>query len=422
MNRSLSGDLLNAVGDGLKSFNSIIEKLPGYYLPDVIEELHKLHTLKKISTEQLTFINDYLAADPTENHTVKDPYFLHPPHPLDYEWRFSEEALEVLFRNIKKEVKIGSHVVLLGIPTLYSCCNDSDPDNHYTLINISNSGIQYLRECVPYDNALFCDLVTDRIPSLNGDIVVMDPPWYYTHMKAFFWAASNLTKKGSKLFLSMPPKGTRPHIKQDIESLYEYAHELGFQLLRVERATLPYVSPPFEWRTFRAIGILNYPMQWRRGDLAVFYRKAETIIERPSVLPSNWFWSEVVIDRVPLRIRVNEAPNRFVDPSLISLCPDNILPSVSDRYGLRNKVDVWSTCNRVYGCKGAFLFDLIAKSMQWGQDVTKAVSEYLNYDLKPKERQVIGNAQRDIIRLVTLEKRDLSNHHILSEIQSHDLF
>ena len=100
---------------------------------------------------------------------------------------------------------------------------------------------------------------------------------------------------------------------------------------------------------------------WRPGDL-VYFRKVSNInvqsVKTPvgkSNFDNEGVWDAILIGRYKIKIR------RFSDeineiPELLSIEPNNVLPTVSRRYTGREKIDLWLWDNRVFALKNREAF------------------------------------------------------------------
>lgn len=72
-----------------------------------------------------------------------------------------------------------------------------------------------LAKAAPEARILRCDAHRDPLPDLGAALVIVDPPWYEEHTRAFLWAACQLCAIGGHLLVSLPPAPgscrVRPH-------------------------------------------------------------------------------------------------------------------------------------------------------------------------------------------------------------------
>ncbi len=247
-----------------------------------------------------------------------------------------------------------------------------------------------------------CDIEKDRLPDAASSAVIVDPPWYEESMQAFLWAAGHLSAIGGHVLVSVPAVGTRPGIDQEWAKFLNWAQKTGLTLIRVESAVLPYISPPFERNALRTEGLYTAPTQWRRGNLAVFSHTHHTATERPIVPPCEGKWLEEVLLGVRVRIRHSDEQG-FEDPSLLSVVPGDILPSVSRRDGRRGLADIWTSGNRIFACRGRYVLQQILHALAVGQSAHETLAAMLNRKLSDHEVKLISQSIHQLTEVVCLE-------------------
>lgn len=205
--------------------------------------------------------------------------------------------------------------------------------------------------------------------------------------------------------MSTPPAGTRPNVSQEWAIILEWATRLGFRLLNVEHGVLPYVSPLFERNALKAEGLHNIPVEWRCSNLALFVREFRAEVPRPPNCLGDRSWYEEVFQDVRIRFRVcNNAG--LEDPTLRSIVPGDILPSVSRWDDRRKLVDVWTSGNRIFRCYNPGLLRQIAKSIACNQSPKRKLIDCIGRTLTEAEIELIEKASEQIINIINLEKTE----------------
>jgi hypothetical protein len=222
--------------------------------------------------------------------------------------------------------------------------------------------------------------------------------------RSFLWAAGQLCAIGGHLLVSLPPVGTRPGITQEWAQTLDWAQQLGLMLLQLEPATLPYVTPPFERNALKTEGLYTMADEWRRGDLAVFYHTHRATIPRP-IPPGEDEWIEEVLLGMRVRIR-RQSDGDFHDPSLRSLIPGDILPSVSRREPRRRCADVWTSGNRIFACQGRHILQQIVQAVAVDQPPCETVAAALHRPLRIQEAKLIARTAHKIQRIARLEHKE----------------
>lgn len=330
----VSTSIRRLVSKGPLTFGQLVRDLPGVD-PVVVRE-HLTNGASDIGARVLwAECADIPALDPR----------LPVPHPLDYDWRFSPATVASLTEEL---LSYGQRIVLLGAPSLWLALQE---DPHPQELHLLDSN-PVVDDAATNDRTAvrhLVDLLGDELPTLSpSDVVLADPPWYPDALEAFLWVAARFLRPGGFLFVSVPPEGTRPTVRQERDDLLRWSHGLGLTLRSTREGALRYAMPPFERAALRAAGVAAYvPSDWRQGDLLVFERTDEVGAVRP--ICSRPRWVERVIDRVRIRIDAG-ASVAGADPRLISIVDGDVLSSVSRRDPRRAVARVWTSGNRVFGC------------------------------------------------------------------------
>jgi hypothetical protein len=324
------------------------------------------------------------------------------PHPLDFDWRFSEASVRHLLDYVKNLSQPNEQVVLLGTPTILRAALEAHMERDFVLLEANDAILQSFSSSAPGVRLLRCDLSLDRLPSLSAQLVLADPPWYEDYERAFLWAASYLCGKGSVVLLSQPPLGIRPGIEEEWSRTIQWAGQIGLTLRDFQQGVLGYTSPPFEHNAFRAVKRPDWGSEWRKGDLAIFERTHECTASRPRSWSLFQSWVEHELRGVRWRIR-RETSKTFADPRLVSVLPGDVLPSVSRRDGRRDLAEVWTSGNRIYKCEGRYVMGRIVQALEEHILPSEAVSAALGRKLALDERQQVGYAQQQIEQVVDSE-------------------
>jgi hypothetical protein len=272
------------------------------------------------------------------------------PHIIDGSWWFADAALEELWHVSQQLSRKNGPVLMLGTPSLFHFFTESGAGESPVLIDRCLRGV-----CRPIPGrAIELDLL-EGPPIRLGTfaVVVADPPWYNAETRAFLVAARLNAEVGSRIVLSVPPVGTRPGIEQEWNELVLWAEGIGLQLIDYAYARLPYMSPLFEENALRAAGIPPCPLDWRKGDLAIFSCFDTLNLPSDSQHCAPEKWEEVNIGRVTIRVRSTTEETTNGATRLRSLVAGNVLPSVSRRHHLVESVGVWTSGNRVFGLEAA---------------------------------------------------------------------
>lgn len=406
-------DLVNGWVAGIahrcRSFEDFLFALPGVYPTTLITVLKCQVAAQRLPESVLEF-REWRSFSGVRNALVSTPRgaALPVPHPLDYDWRFSPAAAEYLLECCEQHAAPGDNIICIGTPTFALRALQCTFPRQITLLD-KNRALLESFQSKPNGQMILCDVSRDTLPTMCAPVVVLDPPWYSESMKLFLWAASKMCVIWGRVLIAIPPLGTRPGVDQEWGDVLRWAERIGLALLKVERGVLPYLSPPFELAALAAEGIPGVPVDWRRGDLAVFKRVGACHEERPYSIPEYNKWVEERLHGTRIRIRTaEELSHGFETPALRSIFPTDVFPSVSRRDPRRSMVDVWTAGNRVFQCQGRHILRLMIRAVHEGLDPVLATSKVLARDLQTEEVASIRDTEMQLHRLAESEPYDIT--------------
>lgn len=334
---------------------TLLESVPSVYPAVVRESAVRQGLWKNVrhSTESLESSTGSIALEQWLQRALPTP------HPLDSSWWFTNRTLDELTHWVEQLSSPGDAVALLGTPTLFHYLRRVHCDRNIVLVDraacLSESSSSHIIQS---------DLLQSHVRfATAAAVVLVDPPWYASEMRAFLWNARLNSTRGTKILLSTPPVGTRPEIDHEWKELAVWCKDVGFRILERKTLALRYLSPPFETNALRADGISDNPLDWRRGDLVFF----ECVGDQPpySIAPDrkpNQTWIDFLIGRVRVKIRSAPAKDKIA-ALLYEIVPNDVLPSVSRRDQRLDEVALWTSGNRVFGCHDAPELCNIVKAM-----------------------------------------------------------
>jgi len=386
------------VSGNKNDFFSLVSSLPGIYPMEILLSAERLASSKKIDSQifQEILQNSKKALNPV---FFNDENSFNPPHPLDFEWRFTRGTVINLTKYCLALSNIQDIIALLGVPSIYSLVSNNDLQRKFILFD-KNPIKQPI--IVDYCTSIPCNLCDKATNHQSiAKVVLMDSPWYPEYYRAFFWNASKICKKTGFVLMVTPKEGTRPNINIEWQDILQFAKKNGLEYLGICSDNIKYQTPYFERNALKAADILNFPRDWRCANLAIFQKKEDKTTEQPKNLHmSEWY----KISYSGIRVRKKIEFKKNFDPRLISIIPNDILPSVSRRDPRRNLADVWTHGNRIFGCKGTNILILILYAMSIRKSPFSLIEMVMKKKLNTNEKELILTAQKQIDDLVKTER------------------
>ncbi|MCE9551906.1 MAG: hypothetical protein K8T91_00810 [Planctomycetes bacterium] len=389
----------SAIRVGTLELEGLIATLPGVFPVDVVNSVHRLVNRgvlsERVAASLLHAIRPNLKPRLAKQRSSFD---LPVPHPLDYDWRFTCETVDDLLRICHE---LGDSIVCLGTPTFFVAADIDESFPRITLIDRNTAMVDYL-STFSKGTVLRLDLLADTLPQLQADVIVADPPWYFEHIQAFLWVASQICRIGSAVVISLPPPGTRPAAQEEVERVLAWALNLGFDVVRLDEARLWYETPPFERNALKATGIRLSSNGWRKGTLCLLKKARNTNVRRPRFVLPRVEWTEANLRGSRICFR-NRRQVDFDDPTPIPLVAGDILPSVSRRHRLREFVDVWSSGNRVFECRAPNVLQVIVEALAGNQNPVDTVADRFHIVLDAKSQKLVSSAAHYMETLAAIE-------------------
>ena len=333
---------------------------------------------------------------------------LPPPHPLDFDWRYTPQTIETLVERAIAATQPGDTVALLGTPSLHVAQLAKEHGRRFVLIDANPLTVERVKTLDAHRTVYKRDLFADPVPALNAAAVIADPPWYDEHIEAFMWTASEVARPDAHVFVSLPAVGTRPGCRAERKAFKSTAERMAMRVEEMRLRELAYLSPPFETNALAAAGWTGLPIDWRRGDLCIL-RTSGSNGPRPIRETRETRWEEHSLGWVRIRVR-RDPPTRVVDPTLEELVPGAILPDVSRRHRFRETANVWTSGNRVYRCQSPRLFLVILKSVASGSNPRVAVASTIGRTPTTQEDRAIAESVSQLKWIARTEGRELAHH------------
>lgn len=325
---------------------------------------------------------------------------LPPPHPLDYEWRFSRNGASTILEHVSKLG--GRDLLFMGATTVAIVAGRRDWEGRLVALDQSETVVESARLLgLPIDFVI-SDVSRHDAQQSDADVVVIDPPWYLEHAQAFFSAAAKACRLGGFVLASLPGEGTRPGVPRERKALIDWCNRLGLDLVAVHLQCVAYETPLFERNAFRAAGLGGDLRTWRRGDLWVLKRTSGVAEDNHPCFESAHRWREQGIDR--MRVRFRSLTTRSGQTRLSSLVEGDILPTVSRRDPRRDLVRVWTSGNRVFGCDDPDTLLVAGRARAQGLDEIDAAAIALGRCLSEIEQRTLRESCDRLTELAYKEK------------------
>jgi len=376
------------------SFRSLVHALPGVFPVQVRSSLTRLASDEAVPIKAALRVLDD-AARPTRKVSFRTEGGLPVPHPLDFDWRFTQTATQMLSRISQS---LGEHIACIGTPSVFACLNERMSKSDAYFFDRNEASIDYFRS-LGISQVGRLDCFRDDAPQVNFDAVVMDPPWYEKHYQAFMWMASQVVRLDGVVVLALPPLGTRPSVDLERSRVVDWGQRLGLELVQLTENCLPYETPHFEINALRKSGIRCNLGAWRRGTLAIFRMHSPRRVSRP-VNARNDDWDEVALLGTRFRFR-RKREFGLVAPSLERIVNGDVLKSVSRTDPIRRAVDIWTSGNRVFRCTAPT--QLYEQFSRFTSSVSKPSVDLSNVKLPRKP-----SAVRQLLKIAIIEKRERS--------------
>ena len=373
-----------AIRKGVQTFEELLLSLPSIYPTDVLAAVDRLPRSPGVGTEVLARIR--VDARIPRRRRPPSGNLLPLPHPLDFEWRFSDQTCREMLTAAADMTCKGETILLYGTPGLAYAAMSLPLRSRRVLFAGADTAVT--RRLLELNQAAGKPIsIVDLNWAANGcaSAVLVDPPWYPDFLRPMLQNAAQACRLDGVVLASLPPLGIRPGVENERAVLAEFLDDQGLNRESLQELAISYETPFFESNALKAAGVFA-PSVWRQGDLAVYRRRREPVGDSASE-PSEERWEEVEIDGMRVRIRPN-SDVASATGDLQSLVGGDILPSVSRRDPRRAEANVWTSGNRIfytgnpmvvleaaYACRGGYTPTLWRDSVE--EDCFEALIERL---------------------------------------------
>jgi hypothetical protein len=250
----LRAEVTKAVQDGASILREVVARCKG---ADPLTVRRVLRTVKGVGDDSFLMLMSRPAL--TDDGPVERR--LPPPHPLDFEWRFSRNGAEELLAVARRLG--GGDLLLLAATTVAIMAGRNGWKGRILALDQSQVVVAAATACRAQANFVVTDVARSPVLEEIADVVVMDPPWYPEYMASFLCVASAACRPGGYVLACLPGEGTRPGIKRERMELAKIYEELGLRLAAVVSQCISYETPHFERNAFLAAGLRGDHRLWR---------------------------------------------------------------------------------------------------------------------------------------------------------------
>lgn len=193
-----------AIGTGATSFAALLRRLPGVYPTELLASLDRLAAGGAIGQATAGLVRRQAATGGTA--VVEGRSLLPPPHPLDYEWRFTPDAARALLNRAALLTPVGGDLLLFGTPGLAVEALGLPIGRNLAFLAEDNSvtgRVSALNRATGSPLSIaFC---SGGLPRESADAVLLDPPWYPDFVRPMLAAAAHACRPGGVVLISLPP-------------------------------------------------------------------------------------------------------------------------------------------------------------------------------------------------------------------------
>jgi hypothetical protein len=411
--------IAEALKTGACSFPELLARLPGVYPPVALDALYRMNQKGRLLSDVSNTLEWGVRSPGRATPHMIDS--LPPPHPLDFEWRFTTRTTSELLSLAQTLTKPDDRVILLGTPAVAATAATAPIDRATVFVGEDNaitSAVVALNERNGRPLAIQMCKPQALLPT-NAGAVIVDPPWYFDFIRPILSMAAASCRVGGFVLLSLLPIGTRSGAAQDRAKIAHYLRRLSLETVEERQGALAYETPFFEANALAAAGLTSHPGDWRRSDLLVLRKTRHSdraLYDRMTPVQ----WRETTVRRMRLFIRSNAPSNPRPSPAMRSLLPGDVLPSISRRDPRRRKAQVWTSGNRIFASRRPDL--VLAAAIQAGVGEASPTHNRLSN----AERDEVKRLSYDLLTLAAKEEHEERSGRIedatcLSENSTSDL-
>lgn len=257
------------------------------------------------------------------------------PHPLDYDWRFTNDTVEYLAKLAPQH----GETLILGAPSVARFLQGSG--QHVTLVD--RQPLQGVANQIARDPATF------DLPSRGFAAAILDPPWYPNCWRLWIAWVARTIGLDRDILASIWPAETRPSAESELARIYQWL--LGWSEVERLPSVVRYQTPIFEQAAICASRDKRLAASPGVGHLLRI--RATNIPPPEPPVEQRSTWRRFVINDYQLALRCE--PSTGDAPSIRRLGEAQhwVWPFVSERAPERNLIGLWSSRNEVAVVSGS---------------------------------------------------------------------
>ncbi|MDB1124698.1 hypothetical protein [Vibrio algarum] len=283
------------------------------------------------------------------------------PHPLDYDWRFTQESTDKLLRTLDNS----KSALLLGTPSLaYKLIEE---ERNFTLID------RQFIENMPFQVNL--DIGIALPIEKRFDSIVIDAPWYPKDIIRWISWANKCLTPGGLIYTTIWPESTRPTASNEREQIFSWLR--SWANFTIEEECMSYDQPPYETISKKFNSEFSEEKRWFHGGLLTI-KPFQDVELAPKLNRCN-SWQRYTIDHLQLAIR-NDKENSEPILGEIDGSYGWIWPHISKRALGREDIGFWSSNNNASKLIGSEKLIIMLEVYLGMRNLNEIVSLNCDYD------------------------------------------
>lgn len=360
------------------SLEEVISKARGAFPTVVLRRLQELRLDKKIKSKSEISSDDETSFNGPELH------------PLDFEWYFTPKSADDLASILSSPRR---EILCLSSPTV--AASIAHRQHRAVLVDRNPLILNRLTKDLPFFQFLICDLLKHFSLKKRFPVVFFDAPWYLEFTSLWLRCASQAVRPGGLLAFILFPSLIRPGAEHERLQLLEHASTLG--RIEIIEESMSYETPLFEREALAHSG-LQIANNWRRADLVLVHVNKIPRFHPSITIKPEEKWDSFVIGKQVIKLRKSVRSKDEYILAPLAECPDYVLPSVSRRDSRRDKIELWTSRNRVAQVGNSDLVSAILENLKEAKCLDDVMKLSLLNSISIDERKKLVDQLKIILR------------------------